>query len=406
MRILHVIASLAPRYGGPSVACPALCRELARRGHAVSIYTTDVDGRGRLQVPLGKPVIEQGVEIRHFPGWTFPPEYKPSLALWHGLREKIPAVDVVHIYSLYIFASTAAAHLCRKLKVPYLLHPHGTLDPYLLRRHAARKQIYSWLLERRNFQRAAAVLFNSNEEMRLAGEWLDQNVPPNNGEPGPIRAMVPVGVDEDWLRQATPAARERFRRKFPELIGRRIVLFFGRLSFKKGMEVLAQAFIEVAREHKDLQLVVAGPDTEGYGGKMREWLKAGGVMEGTTFTGILTGEERIAAMQEAEAFVLPSYSENFGQAVAEAMACGVPVVISNRVNLWPEVEAAGAGLVVDSDAQQTARALLTLLHNPALGRQMAECGRRLVAQRYSWKAVGDQMIELYQEIVRRHREKI
>ncbi len=110
-------------------------------------------------------------------------------------------------------------------------------------------------------------------------------------------------------------------------------------------------------------------------------------------------------MQEAEVFVLPSYSENFGQAVAEAMACGVPVVISNRVNLWPDVEAAGAGLVVDSDSEHTARALLTLLEDPALGRQMGECGRRLVAQRYSWEAVGDQMVELYQEIVRRHEEK-
>ncbi len=405
MRILHVIASLAPRYGGPSVACPALCRELARRGHEVSIYTTNVDGGGRLQVPLDQPVIEQGVEIRYFPGWTFPPEYKPSLALWRGLQEKIPTADVVHIYSLYIFPSTAAAHLCRKLKVPYLLHPHGTLDPYLLRRHAARKQVYSWLFEQRNFQRAAAVLFNSREEMRLAAEWLDQDLPPNNGEPGPIRAVVPVGVDEDWLRQTTPAARVQFRGKFAELIGRRILLFFGRLSFKKGMEVLAQAFIQVSREHKNLQLVVAGPDAEGYGGKMREWLKAGGVVERATFTGILAGEERIAAMQEAEVFVLPSYSENFGQAVAEAMACGVPVVISNRVNLWPDVEAAGAGLIVDSNSEHTARALLTLLEDPALGRQMGECGRRLVAQRYSWEAVGDQMVELYQEIVRRHEEK-
>lgn len=401
MRILQVIASLAPRYGGPSVAGPAICRELARRGHEVALYTTNVEGHRWMSVPLDRPVCEPGVETRYFSGWIHPGEYKFSPQLWQGLCEKIPRVDLVHIFSMYIFSSTASAHLCRKRGVPYLLHPHGTLDPFLLRRHRARKQLYTWLFEQRNFQRAAAILFNSSEEMRLAAEWLGRNVPPNDGEPAPIRAMIPVGVDEDWLREATPTARECFRRRFPELTGQRLLLFFGRLSFKKGMEVLAQAFIEIAHEYKDVRLVVAGPDTEGYGEKMREWLKAGGVLGRATFTGALAGEERVAAMQEAEVFVLPSYSENFGQAVAEAMACKVPVVISNRVNLSPKVDAAGAGLVVDPDALQTAKALRILLENPSLGRQMGERGRRLVEEKLTWKVVGDQLVQLYEEIIAR-----
>jgi len=400
MRILHVIASIAPRYGGPSTYCPALCRELARRGHEVSIYTTNVDGRGRLRVPLDKPVTQQGIEIRYFPGWTFPPEYKPSLALWHGLREKIPTVDVVHIYSMYIFSATAAAYLCRRFEVPYVLHPHGTLDPYLLGHHALRKRLYSELFERRKFQGAAAILFNSAEEMRLAAPWLDRVLPSASPAGAPVREVIPVGVEEECFASPDSAAQARFRARFPELTGKRVVVFFGRLSFKKGMDILAQAFIRAAREEKDIHLLLAGPDTEDYGKKIQDWLAEAGMQEKATFTGALTGEDRFSALHEAEVFVLPSYTENFGQAVAEAMACGVPVVISDRVNINPAVEAAEAGLVVPCDAQRTAAALLLLLQNPALSRQMGARGRQWVRENLAENAVGERMIQLYEKIVR------
>ncbi len=400
MRILHVIASVAPRYGGPSATCPALCRELARRGHEVFIYTTNVDGNGRIDVPLDQPVICDGVEIRYFHGWTFPPEYKLSFALANALRKKIPAVDVAHIWSLYIFSASAAAHFCRKFHVPYVLHPHGSLDPYLLRRHALRKQVYSWLFERRKFQGAAAILFNSAEEMRLASDWLD-GVVPQRSQPGvPFREVIPVGVEEECFNPPRPEAQAHFRQRFPELAGKRILLFFGRLSFKKGMDILTQAFVSVAREQKEVHLVLAGPDTEGYGEKVREWLKASGMRERATFTGALSGEDRFLALREAEVFVLPSYSENFGQAVAEAMACGVPVVVSDRVNISRAVQAAEAGLVVPCDAQQTAAALLLLLRNRALGRQMGARGRQWARENLAEKAVGERMIRLYEKIVR------
>ena len=399
MRILHVIASLAPRYGGPSVACPAMCRELARRGHEVSIYTTNVDGDQWLDVPLNQPVVNEGVEVRYFPGLTFPREYKLSLPLGQALRRKIPTVDLVHVYSMYIFSATVAAHYCRKYRVPYVLHPHGCLDPYLLRRHAVRKQLYTSAFERRNFRHAAAILFNSTEEMRLAENWLDRQLPPNSGRQLLIRRVVPVGVEEGCFIPAAPAAWKRFHERFPALAGRRIVLFFGRLSFKKGMDILARAFGEVARGFHDAHLVLAGPDTEGYGAKVREWLKADGVLEKATFTGALAGEEKFAALQEAEVFVLPSYAENFGQAVAEAMACAVPVVISDRVNIWPEVKQAGAGLVVGCDAQETAQAILTLLDNPGLGKQMGARGRRWVEDNLTWQVIGGQLVRVYQETV-------
>ncbi len=401
MRILQVVASLAPRYGGPSVSCPALCRELVRRGHQVSIYTTNVDGDRLMDVLLDQPVFDQGVEVRYFPAWIYPREYKFSLPLWRALRERIRQFDVAHIYSVYGFSNTAAAHCCWKYGVPYLLHPHGSLDPYLRRRHRWRKWLYTTLFVSRSFQRAGAVLFNSAEEMRLAADWSGLRWASDNGRQTPKKVVAYVGVEDEWFQDPNPAAQERFWKKFPHLAGRRLVVFFGRLNFKKGLDILARAFALVAREREDAHLVLAGPDNAGYGQRVRKWLQEGGVIEKTTFIGPLVGEERFVFLHHAEVFVLPSYTENFGAAVAEAMACGVPVVISDQVNIYPEVKQAGAGLVVRCDPQETAKALLTLLDNPALGKEMGRRGRRLAEKRMTWRAVGDQLIRVYQELIER-----
>jgi len=401
VRILHVIASLAPRYGGPSVACPALCRELARLGHQVSIYTTNVDGDRCAPLPLDRLVLDRGVEIRYFSGWTRPHEFKFSPSLWAALARHIPTFDLVHIYSLYGFSSTAAAHLCRRFQVPYVLHPHGSLDPFLLSRHALRKRIYSTLFEYRNFRYASSLVFNSHEELRLAAPWLDRFLP--RAKEHPLREVVPVGVEDECFASVPPAARQLFLARFPELRKKQVILFFGRLSFKKGLDLLAQAFIELARSAPRAHLLVAGPDTEGLGQKLRHWLSDGKVLEKATFTGTLHDSARFAALQLADVFVLPSYSENFGQSVAEAMASSVPVVISNKVNIWPEVQRVGAGVVVPCDSAETARAILTLLRNPARAKEMGRQGCTWASRNLTWLVVGVQMEALYRGLTKNSR---
>jgi glycosyltransferase involved in cell wall biosynthesis len=185
-------------------------------------------------------------------------------------------------------------------------------------------------------------------------------------------------------------------------MGRRLIVYLGRLNFKKGLDILAAAFAQVARGREDLHLVLAGPDPEGYGRKVRRWLAQGRVLEKTTFTGLLETEDRFAVLQQAEVFALPSYTENFGQVVVEAMASGVPVVISDRVNIWPDVAKADAGLVVPCDVAATAQALHSVLDDPARGRQMGSNGRRWVAEHLPWQVVAAQMTNAYEEIVRRH----
>jgi glycosyltransferase involved in cell wall biosynthesis len=345
--------------------------------------------------------MDDGVEIRYFRGWSEPSRYMFSPAMWRALRDTVADFDVVHIYSVYGFSSSAAAYWCRQRGVPHMVHPHGSLDPFLRRRNRPRKWLHTKLLAQRDYRKASAVLFNSAEEMRLASDWPGLKVA--DIATAPKRFVVPVGLDPRWFLEPDAGAGERLRDRFRELKGRRLVVYFGRINFKKGLDILARAFALLARDRDDVHLVLAGPDTEGYGRKVRGWLAEGGVLEKVTFTGLLEGEYRFAALQQADVFALPSYTENFGQVVAEAMASGVPVVISDQVNIWPEVAKANAGLVVPCDADATANALRSVLEDPARGRQMGINGRRWVAEHLPWSVVAVQMARAYEEIVRDRR---
>jgi glycosyltransferase involved in cell wall biosynthesis len=180
-----------------------------------------------------------------------------------------------------------------------------------------------------------------------------------------------------------------------------VILYMGRLTFKKGLDILARAFAKIAREREDLHLLLAGPADDGYEQKVRGWLADGGVLEKATFAGLVGGEDRFAVMQLADVFALSSYTENFGQAVAEAMASGLPVVISDQVNIWPEVLKADAGLVVPCDADATAQALRNLLDNRTRARQMGTNGRRWVEENLPWDIVGAEMVHVYEDLVKR-----
>ena len=208
--------------------------------------------------------------------------------------------------------------------------------------------------------------------------------------------VAPLGVDVD---QAIGERRpDAFASTWPETVGKKVILFFGRLNFKKGLDILARAFGRLARRRDDVVLVVAGPDTEGYGAMVRGWLEDEGVLDRTLFTGMLTGARKSAALSGATLFVLPSYSENFGIAVVEAMAAGQPVVISKHVNICREVADAEAGLVVNTDADEVANAMETLLDDPALAERMGLNGKRLVRDCFTWDSAGPNLMDLYRRV--------
>ena len=381
MRILHVMATLAARDGGPPKACFEMARAVARRGHEVSIFTTNADGPGVLDVPPGEPVERDGVTLRHFPV-SRPRFWRASTDMARALTGEIPRSDVVHLHSLYMFHDRAVGRECRRSGVPYLMQPHGALDPYIYRRHRLRKRLAEIWFQDAVTRRASAILFTTEEEMRLARPYTFG-----------VRGIVaPIGLDLDEYEPLPP--RGRFRAAHPRIGDRPIVLFFGRLNFKKGLDVLLPAFADAVQARPDAHLVVAGPDG-GMRAAVEAWIGRHGLGARTTLTGMVTGSHKLDLLADSDLFVLPSYSENFGIVVIEAMACGLPVAISNKVNLWREVAGADAGWVAPAERNPFREAIVEALSDPGAARAKGARGRTLVAERFRWSGIARTLEEAY-----------
>lgn len=383
MRILHVAATLSAEWGGPPKAAIEMTRALAQRGHSVALYAADDGGE---TVPL-EPALSAGVDVRRFPV-RFPRFWKRAPGLVPALRDALQSADIVHLHSLYLYHDWVTGVLCRRFDVPYILRPHGTLDPYLYRRHRWRKLLVERLFQNRVTRGAAVLHFTAEEEQELARPYCF-------GVPG---AVVPLGLHMGEYDNLPD--RCEFRARHPEIGDRRILLFFGRLSFKKGLDILVPAFAQACRARDDLHLVFAGPDYD-MADKVRGWLAEEGLALRATFTGMLKGRDKLAVLAGSDLFVLPSYTENFGISVIEAMACGLPVLISDRVNIWREVKADGAGFVEPCDVNRFASALLDLLSDDDRLIKMGEAGRKSVRARYDWAHIGAELERLYQGIVAR-----
>lgn len=397
IRVLHVSAALAPRLGGPSKVAVELCEALAARGTAVTLFSTDLGEQGRwspltaperLDVATDRSTWIGGVERRHFAvRWPSRFAFSPDMA--HALRNRMSEFDVVHVHSLYQFTTIAACHHARRGGVPYIVRPHGTLDPYLRRRHAIRKAIYDRLVQRGQLNGAAAIHYTSDDELELA-------------RPLGIRApgvVVPLGVNLAEFADLPP--RGSFRARHPEVGGRRLVVFLGRLTPKKGLDLLIRSFALVAAGRDDVHLVIAGPDDHGFERMVHGWLETGNLRHRATVTGMLRGTEKLALLADTDVWVLPSYTENFAMAAVEAMACGLPVVVSDRVNIHGEVGRAGAGLVVPCDPPAIGGAITRILDDAELAMGLGAAARDLVRRRFTWDAAASRLHHVYESLCER-----
>ena len=389
MRILHVIGDLAPASGGPAKAGFEMARALVRRGHEVAIYTTDFGQSA------GAPAeqIRDGVELRFFP-LQAPRIWLASWPMRRALARDLPGFDLLHLHSLYLFHDWAAGNLALQIAKPYIVRPHGSLDPYIFRRHRLKKAIFDLWFQNRVLAGASAIHYTAGEEMHLAAPFV-------HGAPG---VVIPNGLDP--ADYANLPARGSFRTRHPEIGERKILLFLSRINFKKGLDILTGALgqlVQTNMAREDLHLVIAGPDG-GYLDETRRFVAEAGIEARTTFTGMLTGQDKLAAFADACLFILPSYSENFGIAVVEAMACGVPVLISDRVNIWREVVADGAGHAAPCDAGAFAREIAAMLAEPAALAAMGQAGRVAVARRYDWSVIAQRLENVYAAIVAGRRD--
>ncbi len=358
MKILRSIRSVNREFGGPSESLERSSAALIERGHEVEIVSLDPPSAKWLRdYPF--PVHALG------PGWgTF--AYAPRFADW--VRKRRAQYDAVIVHGIWQYSSFGVWRALHGTTTPYFVFPHGMLDPWFNRTYPLKhlKKLLYWPWgEYRVLRDATAVLFTSEEERLLARESFSlyhcNEVVVNYGTAAPK-------VDLD-------SAREDFLSGFPQLRGKRFLLFLGRLHEKKGCDLLIEAFTALgnfAAGDSPLHLVLAGPCADEEYLLHLKQLAATAAKEDSsiTFTGMLTGTRKWGAFRAAEVFVLPSHQENFGIAVVEALACGTPVLISNKVNIWREIEADHAGYAENDDLAGTTVLLKRWLATPPETRAM------------------------------------
>lgn len=340
MRLLQVTGTLEPAYGGPCVVVNQLTRSLTALGHSVDVVTADSSSAPWLADQPGSP-RGFGRSVGKF-------GYSKELRRW--LNRHAQDYDAVTVHGIWQYQSQAVRAACAKAGVPYFLFVHGALDPWFEARYPgkhAKKWLYWRLFEHRTLDDARAVIYTCDEERRLA----QTSFKPYRAN----EAIIGLGIEEP---AGDPAQqREAFLLTHPHLRDKRILLFLGRLHPKKGCDLLIEALAQVRDRDERLHLVVAGPDESGTERALRMLADSLDVADRITWVGMLNEGEKWGAYRAADAFALTSHSENFGIVIAEALSCGLPVLITDKVNIWREIEKSGAGFV-ETDTVAGARSLL------------------------------------------------
>lgn len=386
MKLLHVIPSLAKVKGGPTQILLEVVSALRDKGCDTEIVTTNDNGAEVLDVPLF-----QRVEYERVPVWFLPRTFLPmkefifSTALTDWLQKQLHHYDLVHTHYLFSYAPTCAAFLARRQKIPYIVTPYGMLTPWALQHQRLKKQAYS-IIERHNLNQAVAI--------HCATELEAQDV--RNYQVKTPSFVVPYGVH---LPAYQFQAKQRLRQLYNIPLETPIVLFLSRLHPKKRPDLLLQALSKLASLNTDFHLILAGSGDSDYLTYLTHLISSLGLAKQTTVPGFVTGVDKNLLIQGSDLFVLPSFSENFGIAVAEAMAARLPVIVTPGVQIAPDIAQANAGLVIQGELDALVMAIQELLASPSRRMELGENGKRLVNQRYSWNAIAGNLDTVYTAIL-------
>ena len=384
VKILHVIPSLAAAHGGPSRAMRLIEQALREQGVEVETAATDDDGAGgRNGRPLGVVLAEEDAKRRYFRKTTNP--YKTSVSFARWIFRHARDYELIHIHALFSFTSTITAWAARRAGVPCVVRPLGTLSQYgVSKRRPWLKRLSLALIERKILRDAAAVHFTSAIEQQEA-EALGLSM---------RSVIIPLAVETPTI-----ANGDALLRRFPELAGKRYALFLSRLDPKKNVEGLLAAFAACAAQWPDLRCLIAGVGAPDYVAQLHNLAEQLGIIDRVLWAGHIDGDVKAAAFARADVFVLPSFSENFGIAAAEALAAGLPCVLGQGVAIAGELADAGAALMVDTDPVSIAAALNRLLRDAALRAGMASAARRFARENYSVAAMGLALNRLYSAVL-------
>jgi glycosyltransferase involved in cell wall biosynthesis len=378
---LHVIPSVSLSDGGPSYAVFAFARAAQLAGAETVIVTTGHD----------EPAQDNGIKCVRFDR-NFEP-YKISFSLRHWLDRHVREFDLVHIHALFSFSSRAAARAAQKKGVPYVIRPLGVLNRWgLTNRRRLLKRFWLQFSELPILKNAAAIHYTSQaerEEAGMIGEGIAQ-LP---------SFIVPIPVKQPVAGSWEHGVKNSFSDRFPSAIGKKVVLFLARLDEKKGLDLLLRAFAELKREHADSALVIAGTGRPEFVDALHDQANSLGIADDIIWTGFLNGADKASAFSAATVFVLPSYSENFGIAAAEALAAGVPTLLSDQVAIARDAENADAAVVVCPEAAAFAAAMKQLLGNPSRREELARNAKLFARHAFSSERVSELLVSEYHKIL-------
>lgn len=389
MKILHVIPSVSSVRGGPSQAVLEMVKALRDIGVSAEIATTNDNGSGLLNVPLNQQSI-----YHHVPVWFFP-RFSPAIApirefafsssftvwLWNHIED----YDLIHVHAIFSYPSTVAMAIARIKHVPYIVRPIGQLCEWSLQQSALKKKIYLSLIERANLNHSQGLHFTSNQEQQ---EVTGLNLRTSG-------FVLPLGFS---FPPPIPDARQQLRQHFNLAPDEPIILFLSRLHPKKGLDYLIPALGKLT--HHRFTFILAGNGDPDYESKVESMLIAHEVRNRTHLTGFVTGDLKNLLLQGSDLFVLTSHSENFGIAVLEAMASGLPVLLTPGVALAFEVMHHQLGQVVQLDTLDTAIALDKYLSSLQQAKIVGNRAYTHVREHYTWEKIAANLHQVYQKLTR------
>ncbi|PKP91621.1 MAG: glycosyl transferase [Alphaproteobacteria bacterium HGW-Alphaproteobacteria-16] len=391
MRVLHLIGTLDPTSGGVAQCVLQLSEVWDEMGHNSAIASLDApdnDFLGQIRFDTfglaSVPSQADRKPLSLIERFGYSPDYVP----W--LRQHVADYDLVLVHGLWNYLSIGASRVLPGGSTPYAVLPHGMLDPWFKRqriKHAVKSMLWPFF-EGKLLREASAVLFTTEEERELAAQSF---------RPYAVRARItPIGAED--VEPAPERQIAAFHAQVPGLASQPFLLFMSRIHPKKGCDMLIEAYADLVASGTDLNLVIAGPDQTGWRDTLEQIARSRGVADRIVWPGMLSGDAKWGAFRSAEAFILPSHQENFGIVVPEAMSCSRPVLITNKVNLWREVEADGAGLICNDNRADIAAQLAAFnAMSPALRAQMGANARTSFEQRFRFKDAAVAMMRLFEE---------
>lgn len=385
MKILFVVPALGSVYGGTSQCVLSLAESLGDRGIEVDIVTTNANGSSGLNVPMQTWVQQSSYRVQYFPYWHLA-DYKVSWPLTVWLFKNVNSYDLVHTNAIFSYANLPAHVACKIQKIPYIMTPHGMLEPWALTYKSWKKCLYFNLFEKPFLKRASAIQSLASTEA--------QNLQSLQIKSSPL--IIPNGIHQkDFENLPDP---EIFYQQFPETRHKKLILFLGRIDPKKGLDLLTTAFAKVRAKFPETHLIIAGPDNINFSPAVKQWLQENQCLETVTFTGMLSGSLKYAALAAASIYVAPSYSEGFSVSVLEGMAAALPCVITTGCN-FPEAAQENIALVVDINAAAIAEGLLKYLENMEVAQTMGNRARQFILTHYTWHKLAYSLENFYQKLI-------